>query len=85
MIVATAALSTVTPNDEAAQENPKNDGIEIENPSWAESMVPEPDQFAADATDGTTDTHNANTTPKGDNIFFRAIVNTSNTPAIRPR
>jgi hypothetical protein len=96
VIVATAALSTVTPNDEAAHENPKTAGNEMEKPSWDESMVPAPDQVAAEATDGTTDTHNANTTPKSDKMLFNPIVNISNTlraprnvpsssAAIRPR
>ncbi len=81
VIVATAAVSTVTLNDEALQAHPRGTpkGAK-ENPRLPESilpsLVPTGDQLAADATDGNTNAHNANTTPKSNMLFF----NISNTP-----
>jgi hypothetical protein len=73
VIVATAALSTVTLNDDRAQVAPKPNG-ETENPKLLESSLPSEvktgNQLAADATDGTTNAHTANTTPKRDMLFF---------------
>jgi hypothetical protein len=78
VIVATAALSTVTLNDEAVQTAPvPTDGME--NPRLPESILPVVPigvQLAADATDGNTNAHNANTPPKSNKLFFEAIFNT---------
>ena len=75
VIVATAALSTVTLNvvAEQAVEAPT---AGMENPKLAESIlpaVPTGVQLAADATDGTTNAHNANATPKSNTIFLETI------------
>ncbi len=80
MIVATAALSPVTLNVEAVQDDPNPKAAE-ENPKLPESIrpsvVPTGAQLAADATDDTTNAHNANTTPKSSMLFFETIFNIS--------
>jgi hypothetical protein len=52
-----------------------------ENPRLAESilpsLVPAGAQLAADAADGNTNAHNANTTPTSNTLFFKAIFNIS--------
>ncbi len=78
VIVATAPLWMVRLNDVALQDAPvPNAGIA--NPKLAESIlspeVPIGDQLAADATDGTTNAHNANTTAKSNVLFFETIFN----------
>ena len=77
VIVATAALSTVTLNDVWVQDVPvANAGMK--NPKLAESIlpaVPTGVQLAAEATDGTTNAHNANTTPKSKTLFLETIFN----------
>ena len=51
----------------------------MENPTLAESIrpsvVPTGNQLAADATDGNTNAHNANTAPKSNMLFFETIFN----------
>jgi hypothetical protein len=78
VIVATAALSTVTLNVVAVQDHPEL-SAGSENPRSAESIlpsvVPTGDQLAADATDGNTNAHNANTAPKSSTLFFETIFN----------
>jgi hypothetical protein len=78
VIVATVALSTVTLNVVAVQDAPILIAA-TENPKLAEShlpsVVPTGDQLAADATDGNTNAHNANTTPKSNTLFFETIFN----------
>jgi hypothetical protein len=58
--------------------------IGTENPRLFVSIlsceVPTGDQLAADATDGTTKAHNANTTPHSNTLFFEIILNILNTP-----
>jgi hypothetical protein len=83
VIVATATLSTVTLNDEVGQDHPAF-SAETENPMLPESIrpsvVPTGIQLAADATDATTNAHNANTTPKSNKLFFETILNITETP-----
>jgi hypothetical protein len=78
MIVATAALSTTTANDVAPQDAPEP-LIGREYPRLAESIlpsvVPTGDQLAADATDGTTNAHEASRAPKSNTLFFEKILN----------
>jgi hypothetical protein len=80
VIVATAALSTLTLNVDAAQVHPAV-SAEMENPKLPESSrpsaVPTGAQLAADATDGTTNAHTANTTPKNDKLFLEITFNIS--------
>ena len=77
VIVATAALSTLTLYVVAAQDHPELSAA-TEYPRLAESIlpsvVPTGAQLAADATDGNTNAHDANTTPKSNTLFFEIIV-----------
>lgn len=84
VIVATAALSTVTLNVVAAQAvpvppNPIIGIAGMKNPKLGESIlpseVPAGVQLAADATDGNTNAHNANTTPTRNTLFLETIFN----------
>jgi hypothetical protein len=76
VIVATAALSTETLNVVAAQDNPEFHAG-MENPDWPKSIrpsvVPTGAQLADDATDGNTNAHDANTTPKSITLFLETI------------
>jgi hypothetical protein len=78
VIVATAALSTVTPKDVAPQPDAEP-SAGTENPKLDESIrpsaVPTGDQLAADATDGNTNAHNANTAPTSNELFFETMFN----------
>ena len=74
MIVASAALCTVTLNVEAVQDDPEP-VAPMENPTLPESMFPVPAQLAADATDGNTNAHSAITAPKSNMLFFETIFN----------
>jgi hypothetical protein len=75
VIVATAALSTVTLNDDCKQDVAvPNAGIE--NPKLLESIlpaVPTGAQLAADATDAITNAYDASTTPKSNTLFLETI------------
>ncbi len=80
MIVATAALSTVTLNDVAVQADPEPVAA-VENPKLLESIrpsvVPTGAKLAAEATDGNTNAHSAITAPKSNTLVFETIFNIS--------
>jgi hypothetical protein len=80
VIVATAALSTVTLNDvwvQAVVVPPPNAGMR--NPKLAESIlasvVPTGVQLAADATDDNTHAHHVKATPKSNALFLETSFN----------
>ncbi|MET0601118.1 MAG: hypothetical protein ABW167_03935 [Baekduia sp.] len=80
VIVATAALSTVTPRDvEVHDDDVPSAGMENLRlfVSILPSLVPTGNQLAADATDGNTNAHNAITAPKSNMLFFKSIFNIS--------
>ncbi len=78
VIVATAALSTVTLNVVAPQ-LPVLPIAGMKNPKLPESslpsLVPTGDQLAAEATDGNANAHSAITAPKSTMLFFETIFN----------
>jgi hypothetical protein len=80
VIVATAALSTVTLNDVLGQDDPelipRSAALKPRLPeSIRPSVVPIGVKLAAEATDGNTNAHNAITTPKSNKLFFETIFN----------
>jgi hypothetical protein len=78
VIVATAALSTLTLNCVEAQDDPEFTAV-TENPRLPESIrpsvVPTGAQLAADATDGNANAHSASAAPKSSMLFFETIFN----------
>jgi hypothetical protein len=78
VIVASAALSTLTLKVVARQDAPAF-STALENPKLPESIlpseVPTGVQLAADATDGNANAHTANAAPKSNKLFFETIFN----------